>query len=686
MGFWILKFCEFQWKSNLENAIFSVACGYGVLSLLILLLASLHLLYQPLLIGLWIAGVAGFFYCLNKKENREYMKDSIRECRQAFWGNEVPILFRIFLWLFLGISFMMAHVPELFYDSLVYHVGVPNLYLQEGGIVRIPGNLSRVPLLWQMLYVLGLALSDEMLPKLIHWSSGLLLVLGLRSLALRLGFEAWLGVLAGLFFLSVPMVQMNLWTTGIDIGSCLFSFLAIYAAITWLKQSNLHPHLLPVRMKESISPLLNKEREWVRIEEQYAWLILSAIMAGFAYGSKYQGGILAANLFLVVLLFQFLKVSKSFKEFLKISLIFAGTLILAILPWLTKNFWDTGNPVFPFLSDLFQKLSLQRESVDPWQYKYFIAENRRFMGLSWKDAWKLPWKLTLEWNQSSLSYPGPLFLALLPAILIPFQKLRSNWFQFMLAFLLLFFTFAFSSTHLTRYHLQGYPLLCFFYALGFYFCWLGHSLLWKGILTFLLSLIFLVNLQTGISIIANSYHPWDVLSGRESREAYRSYTHPGLNPYPSNAMFRWMEKNLNRNTRTLFIGESKNFDLKLPYLYTDVHGLNPVVVWSSKAKNASELYEKFRGHGITHLFINFTEARRTYGYKMIQWKNQDLEKFKNFWDLHVRELHREKIPERFFASDSVLLLYEVLPADTASARGAPPVNPLLILEEVAKKQ
>ena len=34
----------------------------------------------------------------------------------------------------------MAFVPELFYDSMVYHLGVPNWYLLEGGIKVLHGD------------------------------------------------------------------------------------------------------------------------------------------------------------------------------------------------------------------------------------------------------------------------------------------------------------------------------------------------------------------------------------------------------------------------------------------------------------------------------------------------------------------------------------------------------------------
>lgn len=662
-GFYSLRLLNLRWHSSLENFIFSLAAGYGIVSLLLLFIAALHLLYPKLLIGIWILGVVGLVCFCMQEERRVFFKEIFQQMFEMICGNRTPFLFRLFLWIFLALSFVMAFVPELFYDALVYHLGIPNLYLQEHGLVRIPGATSRFPLLWQTLYSFGLALFDEMIPKLLHWSSGVLIVLGCGTLARRFNLLPQVGLLSGLFFISVPMVQMNIWTSGIDVGSCLFAFFSLYPICAWFSEN-----------EDSIG-------------RGNGWIILSALMSGFAFGSKYQGGIMVLSVLLIFLSFRLVQDFKNLKVTVQQFLLFVAVATLTILPWLLKNFWDTGNPLFPFLTPLFKQLKLQKIYLDSEQWTSFIAENRRFITASWTEFWKLPWLLTFkDRNQSSLSFPGPLFLTFLCLSLLVLQQFQKNWFRILLGFLLLFFIFSVGSTHLTRYHLQGYPMLCFFYALGFTLCWEKKNLIFRIGLTILLVLILLENLQTAIFIIQNSYKPWEVLSGQESRQSYRSYTHPGLNPYPSNAMFRWMEKNLSRKTRTLFLGESKNFDLQLPYLYTDVHGKNPLLTWASQSASPEDLFKKFQEAGITHLLINFTEARRTYGYKMIQWQQPWLENFKIFWDTHVRELHREKIPERFFPSDSVVLLYEVVSEEAAKSKGAPTPNPLVLLEELMNKQ
>ncbi|MBI2915462.1 MAG: hypothetical protein HYY07_01230 [Elusimicrobia bacterium] len=668
IGWCVLRWVRVNWQSSLEKALFSTILGEGFLALLTLGLAFLHLLSPIVLGSVCFLGALLFFFLLFKfSEVRSLIQES---CRQAFsfiFGKESPLILRIFLWAYLGMSFMMAFVPDLFYDALVYHLGAPNLYLQERGLVRTHGVLSKVPMIWQILYPYGLALHDEMVPKLIHWSSSLFLLLGFGSLSQRFSSSP-MGVVSGLLFLSIPMVQMNLWTSGIDVGGALFAYLAVYAA------------LVTLNLKETPeSP--PEEKDSAR-----GWIFLAAIFSGFSFGSKYQGGFTSAIVFIILFLVPLYHEPKRFRSLLPDIFIFNCVLFIVIAPWLLKNLYDTGNPLFPFLSPLFTKLNLQKMQMDPYQWVGFINENRRYIAHTWGEIWKLPWTLAFkDSNQSSLSFTGagPLSFLLLSLLWIP--NLKKWWAQGLFLYLVLFFAASFQSTHLTRYHLQGYPMLCFFLGLGFHQAWSKNRAIFRILLTIPFLFILLGNLQTSLFVIQNSYLPWDVLSGRESRESYRLYTHPGLNPYPSNVLYRWMEKNLGRETRTLLIGESKSFDLHLPYVYTDVHGQNPLITWTEISQTPDEIHQKFYQAGVTHLLINIDETRRTYGYKMLKWDELTLKRFDLFWNKYVREVHREKIPERYFAAGNPILLYRISASESEAASVPIPPNPLLILEQMTKR-
>ena len=659
LGDCALSRLKLVWNSSLEMLVFSFAAGLGFLAMVVLAMAAAHLFYKAAFVALWLLGVSGFIYRMSNPLSRVQYINAANECKRLFWGQGNSWAQRAALAIFLLIGLYMACVPDLFYDALVYHLGVPNLYLQEHGLVRIPGATSRFPMLWQILYAFGLSLTDEILPKMLHQTTGFLILLAGAAFANRFNvLQSGLRLLPALLFLSVPMVQMNIWTGGVDAGGCLFAFLALYALCNW------------VSLKEDETSAKH-------------WLALSGIMAGFAYGSKYQGGIVAVALLLTMWGALLLDKQKDWKIYFKWGALFGVVVLVTVLPWLIKNLWDTGNPVFPFLSSLFNRMHWQNYNIMPDQMEGLLGENRRFSASGLKEVLELPWILTFK-NNSSLSYPGPLLLAFLPFNLLALRYLKKRWFQALLIFITLYFAFSMKSTHLTRYHLQGYAPLCLFMSIGLSVIYERRNIFFTGAVSTVLFLGALSNFQTGLFIISNSYRPWDVWTGSESRADYRSYTHPGLNPYPSNQMFRWMEKNLGKNTRTLMLGESKNFDLHLPYLYTDVHDRNPLIRWSESAKDGEELYGLFKAAGVTHLFMNFDEARRTYGYKMIKWQDHSLAVFNDFWQNHVREVHRDRIPEKFFNSQSVLLLYEIIDIQTAKQNQGPPTNAIAVLESAPK--
>src|ERR1044071_5096078 len=102
-------------------------------------------------------------------------------------------------------DFVMAFVPELFYDALVYHLGVPNFYLHEGRLAALNLMHSKFPFTVQMLYVIGLGLKDEMVTNLTHifmlvLVSGAMLAMGLRFK------RPILGLLSAVMFASIPTV------------------------------------------------------------------------------------------------------------------------------------------------------------------------------------------------------------------------------------------------------------------------------------------------------------------------------------------------------------------------------------------------------------------------------------------------------------------------------------------------
>jgi len=103
----------------------------------------------------------------------------------------------------------VALAPPFFYDSWVYHLGLPWQALAGGELTAQPGNLfSTFPPLAQMLYALPLALDVPRAPALVHLIGFCVAASALTSLARTAGAGRLPGTLAGAALLYLPVTPL----------------------------------------------------------------------------------------------------------------------------------------------------------------------------------------------------------------------------------------------------------------------------------------------------------------------------------------------------------------------------------------------------------------------------------------------------------------------------------------------
>jgi hypothetical protein len=634
------------WHNALESYLFSQALGLAILSSLVLAMGAAGLYQTGFFWILWAALGTLSIHWFILESWRSRLKSAAQELR-ASWPATGKFWLRVPILLLVLTSFIMAFVPEIFYDALVYHLGVPRLYLLAHKLFNVPMLHSKFPLMIQMLYLYGLALADDLLPKLIHWSLGICLILAFVSCGKRHG-RTEAGWLAAVIFLSMPMAQMNWWTSGMDVGLSFFAFLSIYAMMNAVSQPN----------------------------EKRPWLILCAVFSGFSMASKYTAVIIPAGL-LIALLVAASREEKPIKIFLTDGawIVGIGTLIFA--PWLVKNWVFTRNPVYPFLSRIFGTPGLSKIG-----FQHFMGENKGQTPQTLIGWLTLPWNLTFVGNWGALSFPGPILLGLAPAPFLLKKRSRPDWFQPLIVFLLVSLTGILSFNRLLRYSM---PVLAGISWLLGWAAWTAMENAGKILRTGLstaLSLLAVFNIFIGWTLIQGGYQPLDVLTGAETRRDYMSYTHPGLDPYPATAMFDAAQQSLPPGSRLMLIGDEKVADCRMSAVTSGVFDEAPIVTWSREAKNPDDLFSHFKMKGVTHLIVNLQEARRTYGYGYMNWDDESLARFSLFWNSHVRLLGQQSFPEKLFPQSSIpLYLYAVLPVAEAVQRGGPPENPILWLEQ-----
>jgi hypothetical protein len=158
--------------------------------------------------------------------------------------------------------------------------------------------------------------------------------------------------------------------------------------------------------------------------------------------------------------------------------------------------------------------------------------------------------------------------------------------------------------------------------------------------------------------IYSSYAPWDVLAGRESAEAYLSYTHPGLDPYPATPLFVEAQQIVPPGHRLLIVGDEKTSPCHVPYLASGVHNNSLIVQWSLDAHTEDDLVKRFEENKISHVLLNVAETKRLSPYRILNWDDRSLAVYCAFFEKHLRLVKQAPIVERFFKQSTPLLLYE----------------------------
>jgi 4-amino-4-deoxy-L-arabinose transferase-like glycosyltransferase len=370
-----------------ERLIWAAALGLGAVSIVGLGLGVVGLLRRWLL---WLVAVSGCALTVHPlwRALRAAWADPAWRPSRRFEG-----LLAVFCGVALAVALGWALAPPTAWDSLVYHLTGPKLYLGTDQVSH-PVDLPYLgfPQLVEMLFAWGMGLVGERGAAPIHWFYGVLAVLGLVIAGRR-----WLGEGAGwpaaAVLLAAGSVVLLAGWPYVDLA------LLLYATLTFLSLSRFcEPGQLRRR-----------------------WLVLSGVFAGLALSTKYTAlAILPASslvLFVSRLSHPGPK-ARRLQLWIRDTLIFSACALLAWSPWLLKNFWLTGNPTYPFF--------LGGQYWDKWRAWWY---DRPGTGLLYTAPWRLitaPWDATvwgIEGKEGYAATIGPLFLALLPFLLLTWRRL-----------------------------------------------------------------------------------------------------------------------------------------------------------------------------------------------------------------------------------------------------------------------
>jgi Dolichyl-phosphate-mannose-protein mannosyltransferase len=494
-----------------------------------------------------------------------FLKTFIGALGQTNWTGRIIWLFILVI---LGAEIILCLVPPTARDELTHHLAVPRLYARAGRIIEVPmAPYSYYPMLLDMLYIPWIYWGYDSIPKLIHGLLGFLTGLSLYAYLCR-RMNAVYGLLGFFFFISVPSVlRLSHWAY-VDLGTTFFTSASLLCVLRWRED-----------------------------KDAKRWLLLAALSAGFAVATKPNG--LVAWL-LLFFLFAWVSVRETERGFRKIPfecMLFAVVGALPFIPWLVKNWLQTGNPFFPLLGSFFPAktggggIGLSYVSLGVFAKREFLY------GESWWQIAVLPFRVFFLGRDDDPQYfdgaLSPVLILLLP------WAFKGKWLEekkLLMVFTVLYFAYALFLVDLRiRYILPIVPPLVALFAFGVFNIYLRikqPAYLFAGLLFFAgLNLSYLW-------VYWRAVGPLKYLVSGESREDYLTLRLPEF------AAYQYVNRELHSTAKIylLFVGRRAYYcDREYFHDGGELPGLLLEAIRA--AKEPGDVARQLKAKNLTHLLV-----------------------------------------------------------------------------------
>lgn len=463
------------------------------------------------------------------------------------------------------VEVLLGSLPPTSRDELTHHLAIPKLYAKAGSIIEVPmAPYSYYPMLLDMLYTPWLYWGYDFVPSWIHglfaFFTGLLLY---ADLSRRM--NAVYGLLGFFFFISTPVVlRLSHWGY-VDLGVTFYTTGSLLCLLRW-----------------------REDRTALR------WLALSALSLGFALATK-PNGLVAA--LVIAFLFIGLSAKSPGENVLKELALFAGLALVPYLPWLAKNWWQTGNPFFPLLANLFGGHSAAPGGAAGFSELGIFARRELLYGENIWQMLALPLRVFFSGQDDHPQF----FDGVLTPILIGFLPwvFKGKWYEekkHLFLFSLLYLAYAVFLVEVRiRYILLIVPALA---ALSIYGIFNVYLRMRRPVC---LAAVLLAFGAWHGSYLWHYFHaadPVGYLTGRENRQAYLTRM------LPEYAAFRYIERETSPSAKIylLFVGR-RAYYCERDYLhdYGDLPGYLAGAIRSAKAP--ADVEKSLRQLNITHLMV-----------------------------------------------------------------------------------
>ncbi len=374
-------FAEWQ-LSRGERLATDALLGLGILSSLVFIVGVIRL--DTLTISLLLLIVA----ILTHQHIRTWLRDSWGLSQSVGRVRHWERVLLAFILFNLTMALIMAVAPPTKFDTLTYQLVGPEHAFNETQFISLPGShFFGFPQLMNTLFAAQMTLTDGSLSAAapLHWFIGLLILILTGSYGAR-RFSRGVGLLGVVVLLTATSFWLQFGWPYVDLIGAGFVFMAYIALETWHEE-----------------------------DDQRA-LILAAIFVGLAMSTKYTliaGGI-AAGIYILIY-------GKRSQLVLN-GTILIGVATLVMIPWFARNIAFYDNPVYPYGPLTGEWDALHRD----W---YGGPEGALFNKAAW--IWfTLPLSSTflgVEGGGDFGATIGPLFVLLIPMLLMTWSRIDSVW-------------------------------------------------------------------------------------------------------------------------------------------------------------------------------------------------------------------------------------------------------------------
>ncbi len=533
-------------KNELLKGIFFYALGMAVFSYSVILLSAFHILNsyfiwsililflisQIRIIPIWFA----------------WLKATVLDLMpgKSFFERTCSVIFVFAFFALLAGSFS----PELGGDALCYQLNLPKIFLAKGSVIPIYYDInSYFPLFMNNLYLIGFATGGILSAKLFHFLTGILLFLALKIKIHDETKSRALAYFLALVFLLTPVVYNMLSTSYVDVGLALYIFLAFITLQNAVQSSNAKS------------------------------FFLSGLLLGCAVSIKYLGLISALALGLV---FVFELYSSSVANKFKKFMIWVSGFVLGFGYWVVRNWYLTGNPLYPYLGSIFKT-----EPIPGMKY------DQVGVGYSFFHLLSVFWNMVMQPTAFGTFSDriGMFYLLLIPFILLGaifVSKSRSS-----VAFVSVFLVIWFYVCQAGRYLIPALPFMLLIASMGIQHAGLKANFLTKSIMATGSLAILIVYLLVGIIHYRYSYL---LLTGRWSWDEYL------LKLERTAGIAHWVNRNLPANSKILLAREPRQF-------YFDHSLVRDIALryrsdYDRKNLNLNEFSDFLKAEKITHILMS----------------------------------------------------------------------------------